>query len=217
MAIQTINVGLLANDGTGDDLREAFIKINQNFNELDLRSEATTASNVGTGYDVFKELVDNDLQFRKIAVNPAFPDTMVVSISDDGNTLYLQSRSATYRITDGINTIVSGVEQVLTMTGTGATDITVNNATRTITFDSQLQNELTPSLGADLDADNNDINNLANINGLSMDKIAEAFGFDFGGISSTKTSIFDFLVDQVDVDFGTLLSPNPAIVDFGSI
>ena len=31
MAIQTINVGNLANDGTGDDLREAFIKVNQNF------------------------------------------------------------------------------------------------------------------------------------------------------------------------------------------
>jgi hypothetical protein len=27
MAIQVINVGNLANDGTGDDLREAFIKV----------------------------------------------------------------------------------------------------------------------------------------------------------------------------------------------
>jgi hypothetical protein len=35
MAIQNINVGLAANDGTGDDLREAFIKINQNFQNLD--------------------------------------------------------------------------------------------------------------------------------------------------------------------------------------
>ena len=34
MAIQNINVGLAANDGTGDDLREAFIKINQNFQNL---------------------------------------------------------------------------------------------------------------------------------------------------------------------------------------
>jgi len=28
MAIQTINIGNIANDGTGDDLREAFIKVN---------------------------------------------------------------------------------------------------------------------------------------------------------------------------------------------
>ena len=31
MALQTINVGNFANDGTGDDLRTAFIKVNQNF------------------------------------------------------------------------------------------------------------------------------------------------------------------------------------------
>ena len=34
MAIQTINIGNIANDGTGDDLREAFIKVNNNFTEL---------------------------------------------------------------------------------------------------------------------------------------------------------------------------------------
>ena len=34
MPIQTINLGNYANDGTGDDLRTAFEKINANFNEL---------------------------------------------------------------------------------------------------------------------------------------------------------------------------------------
>ena len=34
MVQSTINIGTLANDGTGDDLREAFIKVNNNFNEL---------------------------------------------------------------------------------------------------------------------------------------------------------------------------------------
>ena len=34
MAIQTINIGTIANDGTGDDLREAFVKVNNNFTEL---------------------------------------------------------------------------------------------------------------------------------------------------------------------------------------
>ena len=49
MAVQTINIGTLANDGTGDDLREAFIKVNQNFESLDLRApESSTASNQGS-------------------------------------------------------------------------------------------------------------------------------------------------------------------------
>ncbi len=44
MVQSTINIGTLANDGTGDDLREAFIKVNNNFNELYLRTpESTTA------------------------------------------------------------------------------------------------------------------------------------------------------------------------------
>jgi len=34
MAQQTINIGSTANDGTGDPLRTAFDKINDNFNEL---------------------------------------------------------------------------------------------------------------------------------------------------------------------------------------
>ena len=47
MAVTSINVGTLANDGTGDDLREAFIKVNNNFTDLDARNpEKTTASNL---------------------------------------------------------------------------------------------------------------------------------------------------------------------------
>ena len=54
MTIQNINIGQFANDGTGDDIREAFRKINENFDELDLREpESTTASNLGTGTGIF--------------------------------------------------------------------------------------------------------------------------------------------------------------------
>ena len=47
MANSIINIGTLANDGTGDDPREAFIKVNNNFSELYARSpESTTAVNL---------------------------------------------------------------------------------------------------------------------------------------------------------------------------
>ena len=54
MAIQTINIGTIANDGTGDDLREAFVKVNNNFTELDTRDpEKTTGANLGSGRGCF--------------------------------------------------------------------------------------------------------------------------------------------------------------------
>ena len=54
MAITRINVGTLANDGTGDDLRQAFVKVNNNFDDLDARTEGqATAGNLGSGTGIF--------------------------------------------------------------------------------------------------------------------------------------------------------------------
>ena len=46
MAKQTIGIGTSANDGTGDPLRDAFDKVNDNFNEV--YSAFTFASNNAT-------------------------------------------------------------------------------------------------------------------------------------------------------------------------
>ena len=42
MTQQSINIGSAANDGTGDPLRTAFDKINDNFNELYLKVDNLT-------------------------------------------------------------------------------------------------------------------------------------------------------------------------------
>jgi hypothetical protein len=44
MAIQNINVGASANDGNGDPLRSAFIKCNENFDDLDTTKQDTLVS-----------------------------------------------------------------------------------------------------------------------------------------------------------------------------
>jgi hypothetical protein len=46
MAKQTINIGSAANDGTGDPLRTAFDKINDNFSELYAVSAAGSGNNI---------------------------------------------------------------------------------------------------------------------------------------------------------------------------
>lgn len=47
MAKQTVDVGTVANDGTGDPLRTAMIKVNQNFTELYTNAVLTTSVSVG--------------------------------------------------------------------------------------------------------------------------------------------------------------------------
>lgn len=62
MAKQTINIGASANDGTGDPLRTAFDKVNDNFNELYARpfelvvaaSDETTSLTTGTAKATFR-------------------------------------------------------------------------------------------------------------------------------------------------------------------
>jgi len=46
MAQQTINIGSTANDGTGDQLRTAFDKVNDNFNEIYTELGGTSLSNI---------------------------------------------------------------------------------------------------------------------------------------------------------------------------
>ena len=54
MALQNINIGNIANDGTGDSLRIAFDKVNKNFLDIEARSTVqNTVENLGSGAGVF--------------------------------------------------------------------------------------------------------------------------------------------------------------------
>jgi hypothetical protein len=63
-----VDVGFVANDGTGDTLRDSFLKINGNFLYVGSRlGNAVTGTNIGpTGEGIYKEVVDSNLKFRKI-------------------------------------------------------------------------------------------------------------------------------------------------------
>lgn len=124
MAMQIINIGSIANDGTGDDLREAFRKTNENFDELDLRQpEATTASNIGTlGVGVFAQKTGYDLQFKNLVAGPGIAVNSVAGnniqlssdlqgflvISDSGSRNVDDNTTLNIVGADGIQTILSG-------------------------------------------------------------------------------------------------------------
>ena len=110
MAVQLINIGNVANDGTGDDLREAFIKTNANFEELDLRDdEQTTVSNLGeVGEGLFSQKLVYDLQFKKLVAG----QNVLLTPSDQS-------------ISIGVNV---GVKQVRVVADTGGTFYLYDNA-----------------------------------------------------------------------------------------
>lgn len=79
MAIQTINLGNYANDGTGDDLRTAFQKVNANFAEINTTINVNSAENIGTGTGLFYQKNLNILEFKTLTS----ADNSVVITSDD--------------------------------------------------------------------------------------------------------------------------------------
>lgn len=85
MALENINVGNLANDGTGDDLRDAFIKINQNFQVLEYLDNLR-GNNLGSvGAEVFASFENGQLNFRRLVGS----DT--VSVQELNNTIKIDT------------------------------------------------------------------------------------------------------------------------------
>jgi hypothetical protein len=88
MSIKIINVGNAVNDGSGDDLRSAFVKVNDNFNELNNRQgQNNTASNLIGGIGLFKEKVGADLRFKSIAAGPG------ISLASNNTTIVIASNT----------------------------------------------------------------------------------------------------------------------------
>ena len=233
MTIETINIGNAANDGTGDDLREAFIKVNQNFQDIDARTEQTTATNLGlSGYQVFANQSGSQLQFRRLLAG-----TNVELVQTD-TTIRIDAptQPTSFVVSGDTGSLIAGAGINLAVIGGEGITIGVDNNNKRITVNGGLSLDLSPSLAAGLDGNKNSITNVSNlvatsatfstatitnlnitnINGEPWASISEYLDYDFGTFSAERTSILDFIVKSIGVDFGTFTSPANALVDFGS-
>ena len=206
MAIQTINIGPVANDGTGDDLREAFVKVNANFAELAARNpEATTGANLGaSGEGVFAQLNGAEMQFKKLIGGGN------VTLSSDGNAITINSvgglQTLNVETDNGSQTVTDGD----TLKFIGGTNLNTKIAGGGVTLDSvtELSSDLSPELGANLDGKNFQIINLNNINAKVFSKdIRDIAGFNFGTISKSYNDMFAWLLDNQDIEFGLIDQP----------
>lgn len=100
MTIQSINLGNYANDGTGDDLRTAFQKVNANFAELTTTINVNTAINLDGGVGLFYQKNVNVLEFKSLTST----DDSVIITSDD-NTVNLK---ATPHVVEDTSPVLGG-------------------------------------------------------------------------------------------------------------
>ena len=225
MAQSSINIGQLANDGTGDDLREAFVKVNNNFTELYARSpESTTAVNLvaddATTAALFAQKSSQELQFKSLKAGPN------VSLSTSNNQVTITSSGiVSILFTTDAGSVgpinASGVARFL---GTGG--VATTGSGTDVTIDSKLERETSPKLTATLNVNNQNLTNggtitASNFDGLVRGKnvadIDSVVGFDFGGIQGGISNILEWLEADNSVNLGTVASPSSKGVDLGSI
>lgn len=243
MAIRQINIGFIANDGTGDDIRSAFAKINENFVFLeDNLGLDNTALNVGSnGEGLFKQKLDGEFQFKKIEAGSG------IGLDGTGDTIIVTATSAgNLTISDGTATDIIQVGSD-TLTIAGGTNITTTVTDNVVTINSNatsLSQDTNPQLGANLDLNGNNITGSGNINVLgevtaTVADIGELTGnvtgnvtglvheidirtiesaltsFDFGPINGSFDTVIPYLLSQIDLDQGQINQPDVAGPDFG--
>ena len=212
MTLQVINLGNVANDGAGDDLRTAFEKVNANFTLLEIDAADTTGTNLGSlGARVFKEVTNNDMKFRRLVAG------YNMNVVETDNTIEFSMSGANniIMVSDNGSLIAAPGGSINILGGTGIT-VTANENSKTLTIVGGLVNESEPTLSSNLDADGNYLINVNNINGTNWDNVVgKLFNMDFGAIPNSFNNMLDFLVRFVDVDMGTITAPSAYIVDMG--
>ena len=149
MAIELVNIGRIANDGTGDDLREAFTKINRSLEDLDLRiDDKTEGSNLGSGVGIFYRRNGYDLEFKTLTSNN-------LTITDNTTSVNIELASGvgdTPIVTDsGAFNLTRN--STLNIRGQGVVSTSATNDTVFIEVSgSNLSEDLNPQLSAPLNA-----------------------------------------------------------------
>lgn len=147
MAKQTINIGTTANDGTGDPLRTAFDKINDNFTELYSDDAGDVGSIIaGTGVavdqatgDVTVSLADDGVSYAKMGNE--FTTAATISASDvDFSSAAVFTKTLSANTTLTFSNVSTGMVKDLVITGNYTLALPASVKTITGTYDGTVSN-----------------------------------------------------------------------------
>lgn len=235
MTIKSIHVGTIANDGTGDDLREAFVKANDNFLELDnrLTSGSTTAENLGvSGEGIFAKKDENNLKFKEILAGNN------VSVSSNSTSVIIDSAggiSDILLLSDNGSITVDG-ESPIGIQGDNLIETRSPGETVFIGLKDKgiVAHDTAPALSASLQANSKDIRNAGSIAansfngaltglvyGVDIRDINEYFdnNWDFGEMLPRFNNVLDYVIYATDIDMGSFIGTDVADfeIDLGTI
>ena len=137
MTRQNINIGSAANDGTGDTLRSAGTKINQNFQEIytQLGGDSSTLSNKVTLVDsavVFEGVTADSHETKLIATDPTAD--RVISLPDATGAVVLDVATQTLTNKTLTTPVIASISNSGTMTvPTGGGTLATIGGTQTLT------------------------------------------------------------------------------------
>jgi hypothetical protein len=238
MAVQTINVGYLANDGTGDDLREAFIKVNENFGEMSMlvdNSISTEAENVGTGLSVLRGKVGNKFEFKTLV------DGYGIRLTEDGNSITVTGDPGMEEllvVTDNGSVMLGAGKPLLPIQNGRNVESTVEiipgqapKLKLNVTGNGLVALDPMPKLSGDLQGNQNNIwdvdkvtartfkgdvqGTVWGIDVRSLESLIQSY--DFGALGDNTSSLLEFFFRTVDIDHGTFTAPEAMIMDLGFI
>lgn len=185
--LEEINLGNIANDGTGDDLREAFRKTKASVEFLYNNGNGPiNGVNLGSaGESVFKQKVDTDLEFRKINSLGA----LKIAVVDD------------------VITIDFDPTEPVDFKGQ---DITNANSVTATDFNGTFNGTLVGFARGPGDVADNPPVNVSILN-------RQVNTFDYGSIVVEFTDPISYLIQEIGIEMGTITNPNPITIDAGTI
>ncbi len=190
MAIQTINLGNVVNDGLGDDLRTAFQKVNANFTELSASLTITGANTGTTGVGVFKEKVGAELRFKKLVSGTK------MLLDDAGETVIVNNTSpdAFIRFDTDSGSMLASTHQQITLAGAAAPGSTTSRKDIEVT-----------SFGS-------------TISFKTIIPVVDILtSYDFGTITGEYDNAMQLAYQASNIDFGTITLPGRLDLDCGGI
>lgn len=167
MTLQTINLGLVANDSSGDTLRTAFQKIASNFSVINARSAEPTAVNLGSGAGIFAGLNQSQLEFKSLVAGDhvlfhVTPHSVTISADIGVSSFQVQADQGSIVFTENSTFSLRGARLVQTAQ---TDDHSIEISTTAI---GSIQDDPEPQLSNNLNANFYNINNVDHLHANSV-------------------------------------------------